>query len=253
MFCLAALHHHTRASHIKQIYPLVVSGYDGDRVLLVTDLDVTDMENIDVAEWGTSKSSGKAAKIKCRSCACVVANILCTLTRRLRRSSTLFDADENCRVAFKTDKIIIVAKDQSITTGDDWLEFLGQPEVGVIAPQEFDKPRPLSPRKDEGTPAEIPPHITWTQTIDDVTITIPGLPPHVTSKSFNVLLMQGNMLTVQCGCDVLLRCCLWAEVCREVGDYDWSIERSEQGVTLTVELKKAQSTFEAPWKGLARM
>ncbi len=78
MLCLVALHPHIRVSHIMQIYPLVVSGYDGDRVLLVTDLDVSDMDNLDVAEWGTSKSSGKAAKIKCRGCTFVVANILCT-------------------------------------------------------------------------------------------------------------------------------------------------------------------------------
>ena len=220
-------------------------------MLLVTDLDVSDMDNLDIAEWGNSKSAAKAAKIKCRGCGCAVANILCTLTRRLRRTSSLFDADENCRVAFKTDQIIIVAKDQSITSGDDWLEFLGHPEVGVTALQEYDKPRPLSPRKETRAPAEIPSHITWSQTIEDVTITIPGLPPGATAKSIRVLLMQGNMLLVQCDGSVLLQCCLWAEVSREIGEYDWSIERCEQGASLIVELKKTRSTFEEPWKGLA--
>jgi hypothetical protein len=95
---------------LLQIYPLIVTGREGDRLLLVTDLDISDMDNLDVAEWGSSKSSAKAAKIKCRGCGCNIANILCTLTRRLRRTSSLFDADENCRVAFKTDRIIIVAK-----------------------------------------------------------------------------------------------------------------------------------------------
>jgi hypothetical protein len=239
--------------HISvQVYPLIVSGHDGERLLLVTDLDVSDMDNLDVTDWGTSKSAGKSAKIKCRGCACVLANVLCTLTRRLRRNMSLFDADENCRVAFKTEKIIIVAKDKSVTSGDDWLDFLGQPEVGIIAPVEYDKPRPLSPRIDDGEPAALPPNIAWAQTMEDVSITFTGLPSDVSAKSFNVLLMQGNGLVVKCGADELLRCCLWSEVEREIGDYDWSVQRGESSAALIVELKKTRSTFEAPWKGLAR-
>ncbi len=235
-----------------QVYPLIVSGHDGDRLILVTDLDVTDMDNLDVADCD-SKKAGKAAKIKCRGCGCVIASILCTLTRRLRRTSTLFDADENCRVAFKTDRIIIVAKDQSVTNGEDWLEFLGQPEVGIIVPQEYDKPRPLSPRKDDGVAADLPPNVSWTQTIEDVTISFPGLPSDAAAKAFKVLLMQGNALVVQYGGLELLRCSLWAEVSRDIGDYDWSVLREAGSATLVVELKKARSTFEAPWKSLARV
>ncbi len=235
-----------------KVYPLIVSGYESERLLLVTDLDVSDMDNLDVSDWGTSKSAGKSAKIKCRGCACVVANILCTLTRRLRRNMSLFDADENCRVAFKTERIIVVANDKSVTSGDDWLNFLGQPEVGIIAPHEYDKPRPLSPRIDHGEPAVIPPGITWSQTMEDVSITFKGLPLDVAAKSFNVLLMQGNVLVVRSGADQLLRCCLWAEVDREIGDYDWEVVRGASSADLVVELKKTRSTFEAPWKGLAR-
>jgi hypothetical protein len=165
---------------------------------------------------------------------------------------SLFDADENCRVAFKTEKIIIVAKDKSITTGDDWLDFLGQPEVGIIAPLEYDKPRPLSPRIDDGEPAPLPPNVAWTQTIEDVSITFTCLPSDISAKSVNVLLMQGNVLVVKCGADDLLRCCLWAEVAREIGDYDWNVHRGESSAVLVVELKKTLSTFEAPWRGLAR-
>jgi hypothetical protein len=210
------------------------------------------MDNIEVADWGTSKNAGKAAKIKCSGCSCVIANLLCTLTRRLRRSESLFDANENCRVAFKSEKIIIVAKDQSVTSGDDWLEFLGQPEVGIIAPHEYEKPRPFMPRQDDGIPAALPPGVTWTQTIDEVVVTIADLPLDVSAKSFRVLLMQHAMLSVLCGENVLLHCCLWAAVCREIGDYDWHLERTAQGTTLVLELKKISSTFEPPWKGLIR-
>jgi hypothetical protein len=174
-----------------------VHGHDGERLLLVTDLDVSDMDNLDVADCDSSSKAAKLTKIKCRGCKCNIANILCTLTRRLRRTSTLFDAEENCRVAFKTERIIVVAKDQSVTDGEDWLEFLGQPEVGIIAPHEYDKPRPLSPRKDDGVAAELPPNISWSQTLEDVTVSFLDLSVDVAAKSFKVLLMQGNVLVVK--------------------------------------------------------
>jgi hypothetical protein len=44
-------------------------------------------------------------RITRRGCGCVIASILCTLTRRLHRNTSLFDADENCRVAFKSEKV----------------------------------------------------------------------------------------------------------------------------------------------------
>jgi hypothetical protein len=190
------------------------------------------MQNLDVAECDSSKA-GKLARIKCRGCCCNIATILCTLTRRLRRTTTLFDAEENCRVAFKTDRIIIVAKDKSVTSGEDWLEFLGQPEVGIVAPHEYDKPRPLSPRKDDGTAAALPPNISWSQSLEEVSVSFLNLPADVSAKSFKVLLMQGNVLVVRyvalrmcarvrdvsvchilrrCDDHELLRCCLWAEV-----------------------------------------
>ncbi len=176
---------------------MVVHGHDGERLLLVTDLDVSDMNNLEVAECDSSKKAGKVARIKCMGCNCNIATILCTLTRRLRRTSTLFDAEENCRVAFKTERIIIVAKDQSVTNGEDWLEFLGQPEVGIVAPHEYDKPRLLSPRKDDGVVAELPPNVSWGQTHEEVTVSFTNLPADVAAKSFKVLLMQGNFLAVQ--------------------------------------------------------
>ena len=53
------------SSHISlQVYPLIVSGHDGDRLLLVTDLDVSDMDNLDVTDWGASKSAATPMALK---------------------------------------------------------------------------------------------------------------------------------------------------------------------------------------------